>query len=89
MRTQVQSLTLLGGLRIWHCHELWCRLQTQLGSRVAVVWHRPAAVAPNQPLVWEPPYAVGAALKRQKVKIKIMAPKHKNGDPGNSNILLA
>ena len=23
------------GLRIWHCHELWCRLQTQLGSCIA------------------------------------------------------
>ena len=26
----------LSGLRIWHCHELWCRSQTQLGSGVAV-----------------------------------------------------
>ena len=26
----------LGGLRIWHCHELWCWLQTWLGSQVAV-----------------------------------------------------
>ena len=26
----------LSGLGIWHCHELWCRLQTQLGSPVAV-----------------------------------------------------
>ena len=25
MKTQVQSLALLGGLRIQHCHELWCR----------------------------------------------------------------
>ena len=23
-------------LRIWHCRELWCRLQTRLGSGVAV-----------------------------------------------------
>ena len=23
-------------LRIWHCRELWCRLQTWLGSYVAV-----------------------------------------------------
>ena len=28
----------------------------------------PAAVALIQPLAWEPPYAVGAALKRQKNK---------------------
>ena len=34
----VQSLALLSGLRIWQCHELWCRSQTQLRSHVAVVW---------------------------------------------------
>ena len=34
--------------------ELWSRLQTRLGSRVAV------ALA-IQPLAWEPPYAAGAA----------------------------
>ena len=26
----------LSGLRIWHCHDLWCRLQMQLRSGVAV-----------------------------------------------------
>ena len=26
----------LSGLRIWHCRELCCRLQTWLGSHVAV-----------------------------------------------------
>ena len=36
IRMQVQSLAFLRGLRIQHCHELWCRLQTQLGSHVAV-----------------------------------------------------
>ena len=30
------------------------------------LWCRPAAVAPIRPLAWEPPYAAGAALKRQK-----------------------
>ena len=34
------------------------------------LWCRLAAVAPIQPLAWEPPYAVGAALKRQKTKKK-------------------
>ena len=29
------------------------------------LWSRPVATAPIQPLTWEPPYAVGAALKRQ------------------------
>ena len=37
MRLQVWSLALLSGLRIQRCRELWCRLQTWLGSHVAVV----------------------------------------------------
>ena len=32
----VRSLVLLSGLRIQHCHELWCRSQMRLGSQVAV-----------------------------------------------------
>ena len=36
MRLQVQSLAWLRGLRIWCCHELWCRSQMRLGSGVAV-----------------------------------------------------
>ena len=32
------------------------------------LWCRPAAMAPIQPLAWEPPYTKGAALKRQKKK---------------------
>jgi len=34
------------------------------------LWRRPAAVALIRPLVWEPPYAAGVALKRQKTKGK-------------------
>ena len=68
MKFWVRSLALLSGLRIWHCRELWCRLQTRLGSGVAVAWCRLAAVAPIRPLGWEPPYAMGVALKRQKDK---------------------
>ena len=36
IRLQVQSLASLGGLRICRCHELWCRLQTELRSGAAV-----------------------------------------------------
>ena len=32
----VRSLPLLSGLTVQRCRELWCRLQTRLGSRVAV-----------------------------------------------------
>ena len=40
MRMHVQSLASLSGLRIWCCHEQWCRLQMWLRSRivVAVAW---------------------------------------------------
>ena len=37
------------------------------------LWHRPMATAPIQPLAWESPYAVAAALekaKRQRKKRK-------------------
>ena len=33
-------------------------------------WYRPAAVAPIGPLAWDPPYAVGVALKKKKRKEK-------------------
>ena len=34
------------------------------------LWLSLAAVAPIGPLAWEPPYAVGAALKKKKKKKK-------------------
>ena len=34
MRTWVQSLASLSGLRIQHCYALWCKSQMQLRSRV-------------------------------------------------------
>ena len=36
------------------------------------LWRRPAAVVPIRPLAWEPPYAVGAALKDKKKKSRDM-----------------
>ena len=57
-------MTSLSGLKIRGFHKLWCTSQTQLGSCVAAV------VAPIQPLVWEPSYATGVALKRKKKKIQ-------------------
>lgn len=35
-----------------------------------MVWHRPVAAAPIQPLAWELPYAVGAALIKKKKERK-------------------
>ena len=45
------------------------------GSDLALLWlwYRPAATAPIRSLAWEPPYDVGAALKRQKIdSVKIL-----------------
>ena len=68
MRLWVQYPASLSGSRIRRCREPWCRLQTQFRSDVAVAVGRPAAVAPTGPLAWEPPYAVGAVLKKKKKK---------------------
>ena len=67
---QVQSLALPSGLRIWPCHELWYSLQTRLRSCFAVAVGRLVASAPIQPLAWDPPYALGVAIKRQNTKKK-------------------
>ena len=37
-----------------------------LGSRLLWLWYRLAAVALIQPLAWEPPYVMGAALKKER-----------------------
>ena len=70
MRLWVQSLASLSGLSIWHCHELWCGVGHRCNSDPMLLWlwYRPAATAVIRPLAWEPPYAVAAALKRQKTK---------------------
>ena len=70
MRTQVQSLAPISGLRIQHCYELWCRLQTQLLPGIAVLCCRLAAVAWIGPLAWELPCAMGMALKSKKLNKK-------------------
>ena len=57
---RVWSLTSLSEIRIQCCGELWCRLQIQLGSHVAV--------AMTQPQAWELPCATWVALKSKKFK---------------------
>ena len=56
-----------------------CGVGDKLGLDLAWLWlwlwRRPAAVAPIRPLAWEPPYAVGAALKK---KTKNKTKKKKN-----------
>ena len=44
-----------------------CDVALRHGLDLALLWlwHRLAVTAPIQPLAWEPPYAVGAALKKK------------------------
>ena len=50
-----------------------CDVVCKLGSDTTLLWLwcRPAATAPTRPLAWEPPYAVGTALKRQEEKKRV------------------
>ena len=41
-------------------------LRRSLDLALLWLWCRPSAVALIRPLAWEPPYAVGMALKRTK-----------------------
>ena len=61
MRLRVRSLASLRVLRIQRCG---------LDLALLWLWHGPVAAAPIPPLAWEPPHALGAALKRQKKKRK-------------------
>ena len=56
----------LSGLRIRHCHELWCQYRHGSVPALLWLWCRPAAVVLIQPLAWDPPYAASAALKKDK-----------------------
>ena len=49
-----------------------CGVGHRCGSDLVLLWlwHRLAATALTGPLAWEPPYAAGVALKRQKTKKK-------------------
>ena len=66
MRMQVRSLPLHSGLGSGVAVS--CGIGHRRGSDLVLLWLclRPAAVPPIRSLGWEPPYAAGAALKRQK-----------------------
>ena len=67
MRTRVLSLASIIGLRIWHCHEFWYRLQTQLRSSVAVAVFGSGSTL-TQLLAWELSYEECVAKKKKKKK---------------------
>ena len=58
-----------------------CGIGRRRGSDLALLlwlWCRPTATALIRPLTWEPPYATGAALKKdKKTKNKIIKKKVK------------
>ena len=62
-----------------------CGVSHKGGSDLDLVllWlgRRPEATAPIGPLVWEPPYAKGMALKRQKKKSSFQATYSKTLEP--------
>ena len=66
IRTWVQSLASLNGLRIWFC--LSYGVDRRCGSGPRLLWHRPAAIASIRPLAWELPHGMGVALKKEKKK---------------------
>ena len=49
-----------------------CGVGSRRGSdpELLWLWHKPVATAPIRPLAWEPPYATGAALKKQDKRQK-------------------
>ena len=46
---------------------VWVADMAQMPSCCGCVWYRLAAIALTQPLAWELPYAMGMALKRNKI----------------------
>ena len=55
-----------------------CGVGCRHGSDLVWLWCRLVAAALIRPLSWEPPYAVGVALKRQKDKNKTKQKKPRN-----------
>ena len=62
------SIPGLSGLRIQHGHELWWRLQVQLGSGVAVAVVRASSSSSNLTPHLGTSVCCGEALKRRKNK---------------------
>ena len=66
----VPSLASLSGLRIGVAVSCGVGHRRGLYPSLLWLWHRLEATAQIRPLVWEPPYALGAALEKTKKKRK-------------------
>ena len=66
-----------------------CGASCTRGSDPALLWlwHRSAALAPIQPLAWEPPHASGVALKRRKKTKKKKKKKERKKERKNTTQL--
>jgi len=64
MRIQVRSLASLIGLRIQHCHEMWCRSQMQLGSCIAVAMAQAGSYSSDSTPSLGTSICLSVALKR-------------------------
>ena len=70
MRIWVRFLALLSGLRIQCYHELWCRLQTWLGSHVAVALAVASSCSSNSTLSLATSICHRCSPEKQKKKKK-------------------
>ena len=43
-----------------------CGVGHRYSSDPVLLWRRPVAIAPIEPLAWEPPYAASVSLKKKK-----------------------
>ena len=77
MRLWLLSPALLSGLRIWHCHELQCSLQTQFVSGIAVAVYA-GSYSSNSTQAWELLYTTSCGPKIKKKKKKVQQEKRRH-----------
>ena len=65
VRTRVQYLALIGGLRIHVAVSCGVGCRRSLDLVLLWLWHSPTAAPQIQSLAWELPYAAGVALKKK------------------------